>query len=192
MYGAVRMSDSNYDRKQRRRRSSKIFGDIVGVGIVVGFFVLIYVPNIGDGLASLHSGWAAFTGLADEDDVKAYRAASIEQRVQYTGHLCLDGSCLSPVDWKCGFTTEWRGDEHPEYADFIEAVDDCFSKMLRVVDLDTKLLKVRRICGRHHMTFRPNSTGRSPEDCAEAGGEWGKKAILWDDEIAYLVLAGVD
>ena len=132
------------------------------------------------------------SGLRDDDDVAAYRAASLGDYISYTEHLCRDGSCISPVDWKCGFTTEWQGDEHPEYSDFMEAVGDCFSKMVRVVEADTKLLKVRRICGRHFMTFRPNRTGRSPEDCAEAGGEWGKKAVLWDDEIAYLILAGVD
>ena len=141
--------------------------------------------------SAYNAGWNYVFGLSDTDTAVTYRTANIDAAAAYRDELCSDGSCLTNVDWQCGFTTQWQGDESDHYGEFYQAIDDCFANMVQVADDGAPLLKLKRICGRHFMVFRPRSTERSPEDCAAAGGEWGTKAVLWEDEALLRIMAGM-
>lgn len=156
-------------------------------------FLLTYSWAFGVNLVALGTSRVSelLFGLSAQATVGDYRAAPIAHRIAYRENLCREGRCLSPVDWQCGFTTYSAKFESDQFADFSEAVLDCFEKVLRTADSTVKLEKVQRVCGRKYMVFDPRSTGRTIDDCAAAGGVWAAKLPLWDDEVELLLMGGV-
>lgn len=181
-----------------RGRSWSFLRRATTASLSILFALVFYIALLSGGAgynvfaSAYNAGWDFFFGLSDTDTVKAYRSADVEAAIAYNKQLCLDGTCLTDVDWQCGFTTDWRGDENEWYGEFREALGDCFSAMIQVAPEEASLLKISRICGRHFMVFRPRSTERTPEDCAAAGGQWGRKAVLWDDEASLRIMAGMN
>ncbi|TGT93870.1 hypothetical protein [Mesorhizobium sp. M5C.F.Ca.ET.164.01.1.1] len=174
-------------------RSSRAAKRITSL-IVPVLVLVVYIATLGGGSAFttlLTEGRSAWFGLSDQDTVQAYLDAAVEDRGSYAMHLCHDGVCITQADWACGFVTVWLGGESEEYDSFDDAIEDCFSKLIRVVPVGVKLIQLQRICGQRFMTFRPRFAGKTAEDCEAAGGQWGVKVAPRADAALYLATAGV-
>jgi len=125
-------------------------------------------------------------GLTSASTVAEYRAASEGAQSYWLDHMCNGGVCLHLVDWRCGFSI---APEHPvEHDPDVEAFDakvrKCFTALVAKAPLAEKLEKLRLICGRRHMVFA-GETYSNPKQCAEAGGQWGKKIRVFADEDSF-------
>ena len=130
-------------------------------------------------------------GLTWNDTVADYRSASISKRIYLHEGICEDGECLHKMDWTCGFVTEtWRF-EHSDFGLFSEALEDCFGRLTKVAPPATKLDVLRKVCGRHYMTFDARAAGSSMDRCDEAGGIWGEKPPVAPTTRLLLLEAGI-
>lgn len=163
----------------------KIGNFLVPLAMLLIPMVVFYSILAPDGtLAREYYRWA---GIDWNDTVADYRSASVGNAVHLLTTICDNGRCIHKIDWACGFTTgAWRF-EHEEFGDFIEAVDDCFHKLVELSPLSRKLDVLRKICGRHYMTFDQRAAQVTEERCESAGGVWGEKPrVPWGHQLLLL------
>ena len=138
--------------------------------------------------------WRVF-GLDGTSSTYSFNSASFHKQRKFLNRACDDGVCLHPTDWACGFTVDSHLFRHERFRDWHEAVIDCIGDVALKVEAWTALDRVRKVCGRHYMTFDPTLVGDTPksrEACSLAGGKWGEKVIVFTDEDSMLEKAGID
>lgn len=101
--------------------------------------------------------------LSGEDTVYEYHTADVEDQIDFLMRMCHGGTCLRPIDWKCGFSTD---DE--------EKVRDCFDATVAKSKPWVRLDTVRKMCGRQFASFTGERYG-DPKECKRLGGRWGEK-----------------
>ena len=158
-------------------------------------FILLFLllTDWSDGWRGSQFLYWSFAGLTGNDTAYDYLSANVDKQVQFQGVMCNDGVCLTHADWACGFTIDSLSSEYSEqYDDWYEAVDDCFDKIVKVVPVYTSLDKVRKICGRFYMQFESAGTPATKDGCRTAGGQWGVRSQLYDDEEDIVRKAGLE
>jgi hypothetical protein len=125
-------------------------------------------------------------GLKADSTVADYRAASDWAKVYWLDKMCDNGVCLHQIDWRCGFSisTEHPVEHDLDVENFDAGVRLCFTSIVTKAPLAEALGKLRLICGRRYMVFA-GELYSTPRECAEAGGQWGKKLSVFTDEDSY-------
>jgi hypothetical protein len=150
---------------------------------VAGFIGLSAYMYLNAGLNLPLDIYRRWFGLYPTSTVGDYRAASEGAKAHWLDHMCNNGSCLHHVDWQCGFSiAPAHPVEHdPDVEEFTVNVRRCFTELVAKAPLAESIGKLRLICGRRYMAFA-GETYSTPKQCAEAGGQWGKKIKVFADE----------
>ena len=107
---------------------------------------------------SRHKMYYGLFGLGNNDTVTDYRNTSLDKQLYWARKACIDGACLSPKDWKCGFA---NGDE--------TLVLNCFYDLIKASEANTTLDTIRKTCGKIHMKFVGELYSKK-EECPD---KWG-------------------
>ena len=133
--------------------------------IFLCLLLLINPANATDCANMLQQAWYAAFGLSDDDTVRDYNMADINDRVRYTTCICYRARCLNRFDNICGI-----------YVDTYPA-SDCFHDIIQKVSPDEKIGNIAKYCGIMTSKIDPYSLGpRAQRRCKKFGGIWGERS----------------